>query len=177
MAAVVNGKTTLFCGGLSPEVDAACLDQVFIPFGDIVKIQLPLDSESQVHKGYCFVEYEDLHDCAAAIENMNGAELFGKILRVQLARPGKYQEITSRAVWDEEAFIKDKTKELENKLTAEKQIELEKIESQPKKKVKTSFKDLNQNPKVYMDVSIESLPLGRITFELFADTVPKTAEK
>ena len=68
-------------------------------------------------------------------------------------------------------------KELENKLTAEKQIELEKIESQPKKKVKTSFKDLNQNPKVYMDVSIESLPLGRITFELFADTVPKTAEK
>lgn len=32
------------------------------------------------------------------------------------------------------------------------------------------------NPKVYFDISIADKPAGRIVFELFADTVPKTAE-
>jgi len=33
-----------------------------------------------------------------------------------------------------------------------------------------------ENPKVAMDVSIGGEPAGTIEFELFADTVPKTAE-
>ncbi|KAI7850580.1 cyclophilin-like domain-containing protein [Circinella umbellata] len=32
------------------------------------------------------------------------------------------------------------------------------------------------NPKVFFDVSIDGQPAGRITMELFADVVPKTAE-
>jgi len=32
------------------------------------------------------------------------------------------------------------------------------------------------NPKVFFDVTIGGSPAGRIVFELFADTVPKTAE-
>eukprot|EP00026_Physarum_polycephalum_P017195 Phypoly_transcript_18343.p1 GENE.Phypoly_transcript_18343~~Phypoly_transcript_18343.p1 ORF type:complete len:183 (+),score=36.70 Phypoly_transcript_18343:36-551(+) len=32
------------------------------------------------------------------------------------------------------------------------------------------------NPKVFFDISINGSPAGRITFELFADVVPKTAE-
>ena len=33
----------------------------------------------------------------------------------------------------------------------------------------------NQNPKVFFDIAINGAPQGRITFELFQDTVPKTA--
>ena len=35
---------------------------------------------------------------------------------------------------------------------------------------------LDSNPKVYFDISIGGEAQGRITFELFKDTVPKTAE-
>jgi peptidylprolyl isomerase len=33
-----------------------------------------------------------------------------------------------------------------------------------------------KNPKVFMDISIQNRPAGRMTFELYADAVPKTAE-
>ncbi|XP_037687394.1 peptidyl-prolyl cis-trans isomerase A-like [Choloepus didactylus] len=32
------------------------------------------------------------------------------------------------------------------------------------------------NPTVFFDIAVDSEPLGRISFELFADKVPKTAE-
>ncbi|PWA21705.1 hypothetical protein CCH79_00003112, partial [Gambusia affinis] len=34
----------------------------------------------------------------------------------------------------------------------------------------------NKNPQVYFDIAADSEPLGRVTFELNADVVPKTAE-
>ena len=36
--------------------------------------------------------------------------------------------------------------------------------------------DATTNPTVYFDITIDDAPAGRITFELFADVVPKTAE-
>ncbi|KAM0061269.1 putative peptidylprolyl isomerase [Helianthus debilis subsp. tardiflorus] len=33
-----------------------------------------------------------------------------------------------------------------------------------------------KNPLVYLDVSIDGDPIERMVFELFSDTVPKTAE-
>ncbi|VAH45907.1 unnamed protein product [Triticum turgidum subsp. durum] len=34
----------------------------------------------------------------------------------------------------------------------------------------------NLNPQVFLEISIDGRPAERITFELFADVVPKTAE-
>ncbi|MEZ5236053.1 MAG: peptidylprolyl isomerase [Acidimicrobiales bacterium] len=36
--------------------------------------------------------------------------------------------------------------------------------------------DATTNPTVFFDITIDDQPAGRITFELFADVVPKTAE-
>ena len=33
-----------------------------------------------------------------------------------------------------------------------------------------------QNPRVFMDISIGNRPAGRMIFELYADSCPKTAE-
>ncbi len=86
-AQVVNAKTTLFCGGLPIEtIDESIIENLFIPFGDIIKIQMPLDMETGKPKGYAFIEYENQEDCKAAIDNMNLSELEGKFLKVNLAR-------------------------------------------------------------------------------------------
>lgn len=37
------------------------------------------------HKGFAFIEFEDSDDALAAIENMHQSELFGKVIRVNLA--------------------------------------------------------------------------------------------
>ena len=42
----------------------------FIPFGDLVDVQIPLDYETEKHRGFAFVEFELQEDAQAAIENM-----------------------------------------------------------------------------------------------------------
>ena len=42
----------------------------FIPFGDLVDVQIPLDYETEKHRGFAFIEFELQEDAQAAIENM-----------------------------------------------------------------------------------------------------------
>jgi peptidyl-prolyl isomerase E (cyclophilin E) len=39
------------------------------------------------HRGYGFVEYVEPEDAIEAIENMNDSELFGRTLKVNVAKP------------------------------------------------------------------------------------------
>lgn len=63
-------KRTIYVGGLADEVTDKLINAAFIPFGDIVDIQMPIDYESQKHRGFAFIEYETAEDAAAAIDNM-----------------------------------------------------------------------------------------------------------
>ena len=85
-AASAAPKTTLYVGGLDDSVTAATLHAAFIPFGDVKDVPLPLDPGTGSHRGFAFVEYENPADAAAAVENMNDAELLGRVLRVNLAQ-------------------------------------------------------------------------------------------
>lgn len=60
----------MFEGGLAEEVDEKVLHAAFIPFGDLVDVQIPLDYETEKHRGFAFVEFESAEDAAAAIDNM-----------------------------------------------------------------------------------------------------------
>lgn len=51
-------------------MDENVLNAAFIPFGDIIDIQMPLDYETEKHRGFAFVEFENAEDAAAAIDNM-----------------------------------------------------------------------------------------------------------
>lgn len=77
-----NDKRTVYVGGISDEVNEQLIRDAFIPFGDIVDVQMPIEYESQKHRGFAFVEYENAEDASAAIDNMvslvNGSNLSKK---------------------------------------------------------------------------------------------------
>eukprot|EP00842_Homolaphlyctis_polyrhiza_P006538 jgi/Hompol1/6886/HPOL_005111-RA len=76
-------------GGLDPKVTEEMLHSAFLPFGEIIQVQIPINAHSQSGKGkgFAFVEYELAEDAIAAIENMHLAELCGRVIKVTLARP------------------------------------------------------------------------------------------
>lgn len=98
-----TNKKLLYVGGLAEEVDEKMVHAAFIPFGDIIgkmeartgslmmfsDITVPLDFETEAHRGFAFVEYKEVGDAASAMDNMDDAELFGRTLKVNIARPIK----------------------------------------------------------------------------------------
>ena len=96
----------LYVGGLDESATEEIVYAAFIPFGDIREVNIPKDFTENKNKGFAFVDYEEEDDAAAAIENMHGSELLGKVLKVNLARatvklqPGK-------AVWSSEEWLND----------------------------------------------------------------------
>ncbi|GBC05458.1 hypothetical protein RclHR1_06230018 [Rhizophagus clarus] len=101
-----NNRTTIYVGGLDDQVNEQILLAAFIPFGDIVEIQIPPDPASHnQHRGFGFVEFEEASDAQAAIDNMNLSELYGKVIKVNLARPIRIKDGSMRAVWSEDAWL------------------------------------------------------------------------
>uniref|UniRef100_A0A8C5UCN9 Peptidylprolyl isomerase E n=1 Tax=Malurus cyaneus samueli TaxID=2593467 RepID=A0A8C5UCN9_9PASS len=90
-------KRVLYVGGLAEEVDEKVLHAAFIPFGDITDIQIPLDYETEKHRGFAFVEFELAE---------NESELFGRTIRVNLAKPMRIKEGSSRPVWSDDEWLK-----------------------------------------------------------------------
>ncbi|XP_060703566.1 peptidyl-prolyl cis-trans isomerase E [Hemiscyllium ocellatum] len=171
---MASTKRVLYVGGLAEEVDEKVLHAAFIPFGDIMDIQIPLDYETEKHRGFAFIEFENAEDAAAAIDNMNESELFGRTIRVNLAKPMRIKEGSSRAVWSDDDWLKKfagKTlEENENEEQGGNDGNTQTQEGEPPaKKTRT-------NPQVYMDVKIGNKPVGRLRFLLRADIVPMTAE-
>jgi peptidyl-prolyl isomerase E (cyclophilin E) len=135
---VSNPKTTVFVGGLLPEISVELIQAAFIPFGDILKVQMPMNESKTQHRGFAFVEYETRccyiyisEDANAALENMNLSELNGKLIKVQLARPGKYNEINEKAIWDDleyraELAKKDTPMDLEIDESLQEKVHVEK---------------------------------------------------
>lgn len=54
-------------------------------------------------KGYGFVEFENEEDAADAIENMDGSELLGKVLRCNVAKAVS-KLVPGKAVWSSDEW-------------------------------------------------------------------------
>lgn len=100
-------KATVFVGGLTSAVDSQTLHNAFIPFGPIVHISLPkpeLPSNPEPHRGFGYVEFESPQDAEASIDNMHQSELFGRVIKVNLAKEQKAENegLGSKiAVWEQ----------------------------------------------------------------------------
>eukprot|EP00116_Pleurobrachia_bachei_P000304 sb/3460566/ len=85
-------KKLLYVGGLAEECNEKVLHSAFVVFGDIVDVNVPIDYATNAHRGFGFVEFEAAEDAAAAMDNMNESEIFGRTIRVNIAKPMKMTE-------------------------------------------------------------------------------------
>ncbi|RUS33323.1 peptidyl-prolyl cis-trans isomerase E [Jimgerdemannia flammicorona] len=95
-----DNKTTIYVGGIDQQVNEEILHAAFVPFGDVISVQLPPDPASHnQHRGFGFIEFETAEDTSAAIDNMDQSELYGKVIKVNLARPTRISSNSNRAAW------------------------------------------------------------------------------
>jgi len=174
-----NNKKLIYVGGLAEEVDEAVLRAAFNPFGDINGIQIPLDYETEKHRGFAFIEFELAEDAAAAMDNMNDGELFGRTIRVNIAKPMAIKEGSSRPVWSDDTWLAkhagSSTKPAESKtVTPAANGESEEISIE--EAAAAQEKEDTNNVQVYFDISIGGQSAGRIRMTLHKNVVPKTVE-
>ncbi|KFY19900.1 hypothetical protein V491_04132 [Pseudogymnoascus sp. VKM F-3775] len=118
-------KGTVYVGGLAPAIDAASLHAAFIPFGEIVDVSLPKPEaplSTDLHRGFGYVEFEDPSDALEAIDNMDQAELFGRVIKVSAAKPQKNANEglgSKTAVWEQEGWLAANAVDEEDKVTAD----------------------------------------------------------
>ncbi|WWC71917.1 uncharacterized protein I206_105876 [Kwoniella pini CBS 10737] len=83
----------IFVGGLSFELSEGDIITIFSQWGEIIDINLPRDKETGKTKGFGFLMYEDQRSTVLAVDNMNGALVLGRTIRVDHTRnyrqPGK----------------------------------------------------------------------------------------
>lgn len=95
----LQSHRSLYVGGLEETVTDATLRAAMIPFGNLKSLDIPRDYQKGTNRGFGFVEYEDADDAAEAIFNMNGAELLGRVLTVNLAQAAQHKLGSNKAVW------------------------------------------------------------------------------
>mgnify|MGYP006272513739 FL=1 len=77
----------LYVGNLNYQTQEEDLRSLFAQYGDITSINVVMDRDTGRSRGFGFVEFADDEMAKAAENALNGAELDGRNLRVNEARP------------------------------------------------------------------------------------------
>jgi len=77
----------IYVGNLSFNTDDHGLSEVFAEFGSVASAKVVMDRETDRSRGFGFVEMDSSDEASAAIEALDGAELDGRNLRVNEAKP------------------------------------------------------------------------------------------
>jgi RNA recognition motif-containing protein len=82
-----NLSMNIYVGNLSFNTDDEALREVFAEFGDVTSAKVVFDRETDRSRGFGFVEMSTDDEGNAAIEALDGAEVDGRNLRVNEAKP------------------------------------------------------------------------------------------
>ncbi|MGH9467223.1 MAG: RNA recognition motif domain-containing protein [Terriglobales bacterium] len=77
----------IFVGNLSFQTTEADLRNSFEPFGAVSRVSIMTDRDTGRSRGFGFVEMEDDQQGDDAIAALNGKEVDGRALNVNVARP------------------------------------------------------------------------------------------
>ncbi|KAK7437400.1 RNA-binding protein Cwf29 [Stygiomarasmius scandens] len=72
----------VFVGGLNTELTEGDVITIFSQYGEIMDINMPRDKETGKPRGFAFLMYEDQRSTILAVDNLNGATVLERTLRV-----------------------------------------------------------------------------------------------
>ena len=79
--------TKIYIGGLPYQTDDAQLEQIFGAYGEVASARVINDRDTGRSKGFGFVEMNDSEAAKKAIAELNEADLGGRTITVNEARP------------------------------------------------------------------------------------------
>lgn len=77
----------IYVGNISWDTTETSLQRAFEQYGQVSSARIVMDRDTGRSRGFAFVEMPNDDEGRAAIEAMNGAELDGRSIRVNEARP------------------------------------------------------------------------------------------
>ncbi|XP_048532546.1 zinc finger CCCH domain-containing protein 25-like [Triticum urartu] len=87
-----RGSAYVFVGGVPFDLTEGDLLAVFAQYGEVVDVNLVRDKATGKSKGFAFVAYEDQRSTVLAVDNLNGAKVLGRIIRVDHVEKYKKKE-------------------------------------------------------------------------------------
>jgi len=79
----------IYAGNLSYKMTDDSLQKLFEQHGQVASVKIIRDRETGRSKGFGFVEMADGDEADKAIQSLNGTEVDGRNIRVNLAKPKK----------------------------------------------------------------------------------------
>ena len=76
----------LYVGNLSFQLSENDLEQAFAEFGTVSSVKIITDSHTGRSKGFGFIEMENAEAAEKSIEGMDGKEIGGRPIRVNIAK-------------------------------------------------------------------------------------------
>ncbi|MCJ1466831.1 hypothetical protein MMC07_005452 [Pseudocyphellaria aurata] len=76
----------IYIGGLPFDLTEGDIVAIFSQFGEPVYVNLIRDKESGKSKGFAFLKYEDQRSTDLAVDNLGGATVLGRVLKVDHTR-------------------------------------------------------------------------------------------
>ncbi|CAN0430022.1 unnamed protein product, partial [Laminaria digitata] len=78
-----NNPRRIYVGSLHYELKESDITAIFAAFGGLKFVDMSHDPATGRHKGFCFIEYNDVAGADAALRAMNGFELAGRAIKVR----------------------------------------------------------------------------------------------
>jgi RNA recognition motif-containing protein len=77
----------IFVGNLDFGATESSIRSLFEPYGNVERVNLVTDRDTGRSRGFAFVEMTDANEADQAISSLNGANIDGRTLNVNEARP------------------------------------------------------------------------------------------
>lgn len=83
----MDQKNKLYVGNLSKDVNDEKLSSMFKEYGEVKETAVIIDRDTDTSKGFGFVTFTNDEDADKAIKALDGKDIEGSILKVNIAKP------------------------------------------------------------------------------------------